>query len=832
MISRTLGQIVRRAWALLLLGWALLVFGTWWAAPPWAAVTQDREFAFLPESAPSRQSEKAYASAFPDDRVSSTVVLVLHRTAGAREHLARDKQFIEQVIEPGLRQIAKAHGGLASAPAPDPDEEPLFGDEPAAPPKPKARPVMARIRTPNAPGSGALLVSPDGQVMLVVVELTTSFVAHRNWPVITAIEGLVRDLRQQDKLPHGLEVAVTGSAAIGRDHSIAQLQSAHSTERLTVILVVALLILIYRAPLLAVIPLLTVYLAVQVSINLLALLGQAGYVTLFQGLKIYITILAYGAGVDYCLFLTARYKEELDKGADPGEAVARAVGAVGHALAASAATVICGIAMMMFAEFGQFRQAGFAIPLSLLLVLLATMTFSPALLRLAGRWAFWPQRLRPAAAIPAATLPEAQQTPARRGALQRIWDRVGQILLRRPGTMWLVTAGVMAPFVIVAGLFYNRVSYDLIGDLSSDAPSVAGTQLLQQHFPAGIMGPITVLLNNPKFDFRSPHGMEVVETLTDRLAVARKQLGLNDVRSLTAPLGLTAAAANAFAGSDVPKETRRRAAQRAALQRYVYDTPERTRDGTRLDLVLKGSPFSHRSIEDLDHIEQAVRDALPDGLRQGTTLHFVGTTASVRDLAAVMQTDRVRIELLVLASVFVILVILLRRFVATVYLLLSVLFSYYATLGVSFLVFWALDPQGFAGLDWKVVIFLFTILIAVGEDYNIFLMTRIDEESKRYGPVRGITEALDRTGPIISSCGIIMAGTFASLLAGSLTEMKQLGFALAFGVLLDTFVVRPVLVPAFLILLRSGRLPLLDWRRQAAKDEGAAAPAPQSASSP
>ena len=238
------------------------------------------------------------------------------------------------------------------------------------------------------------------------------------------------------------------------------------------------------------------------------------------------------------------------------------------------------------------------------------------------------------------------------------------------------------------------------------------------------------------------------------------------------------------------------------------------------------NPFSQWSVDDLDRIENAIRDALPQ--RDGR-LYVLGTTASVRDLARVTQEDRGRISLLVLACVLLILIILLRQFVVSLYLLLSVLFSYYVALGVTFVVFWALDPSGFSGIDWKVAIFLFTILIAVGEDYNIFLMARVHEEEDRFGTPRGITEALTRTGPIISSCGIIMAGTFASLLAGSLTEMKQLGFALAFGVLLDTFVVRPILVPAFLILVEGSRL-----RRGArAKDAApAAAEATHSHSTP
>jgi RND superfamily putative drug exporter len=804
MVFRLLGQLVRRAWLLLLAAWALLLVGTWYAAPPWDEVAQDREFAFLPADAPSRQAEEIYARAFPDDRHASTIVLVLHRAAGDKGHLAEDEQFTQDVLEPGLRKIAAEEGGLAGEPTPS--EEPLFGDEEKLPSPPQKRSIMERIKTPNAPGAGALLVSPDEQALLVVVDLTTEFLSRQNWPTIDKINDLVRDLRRQGKMPAGLDIALTGSAVIGRDHTESELQSARATGVLTVVLVVVLLILIYRAPLLALIPLATVFLAVQVSLHVLALLAQAGYTTLFQGLEIYITILAYGAGVDYCLFLTARYKEELDHGAGPAEGVAAAVGNVGAALTASAATVMCGIGMMYFAQFGKFREAGLAIPLSLLLVLAATLTFSPSLLRLAGRWAFWPRHTKPGTPLAG--------TPMGGSGLQWAWQKMGHILLRRPGTAWLVTATLMAPFAVIAGLFYNRLSYDVIGDLPADAPSVTATRYLEEHFPAGVMGPVSVLLVDPHMNFDSDEGRAVVKKATDRLRHEKEELDVADVRSLTAPLGFTTAARHAFRGLDLPPDAQREAEEKLAREHYVTDLGERGNVGTRVDLVLKHSPFSHRSVENLKRIEAAVRDALPGQVRGDAHLYVAGTTASVRDLSVVMQADRSRIEYLVLASVLVVLILLLRQLIVPLYLLLSVLFSYYATLGVAFVVFWALDPAGFTGIDWKVAIFLFTILIAVGEDYNIFLLTRVHDEQRQFGPVRGITEALTRTGPIISSCGIIMAGTFASLLAGSLTEMKQLGFALAFGVLLDTFVVRPILVPAFLILLRGEHLRLTDWRRK------------------
>lgn len=221
-----------------------------------------------------------------------------------------------------------------------------------------------------------------------------------------------------------------------------------------------------------------------------------------------------------------------------------------------------------------------------------------------------------------------------------------------------------------------------------------------------------------------------------------------------------------------------------------------------VELTTKFLEFRNRgSVGRIEAEIKALRaDAVvPDGL----SIDISGSATLGRDITVAPSESADAIRSWTLAMI---LVILLKKIGLPVYLVLSVLYGYLVTLGVSYAVFWSLDPQGFPGLDWAVPIFLFTILVAVGEDYNISLVSRIEEEQKTHGAVAGITEALAKTGGIISSCGFIMAGTFASLvMGGSLARMTQLGFALAFGVLLDTFIIRPILVPAFVILIERRR---------------------------
>ena len=767
-----LGNLINRLWPGLLLGWIGVLVVAAVMAPPLWDVVQTEEFAFLPASSPSLVGETLFREAFPKTLVPSRVVIVVSRPDGGLTE--QDKEWVDDGVNESdatrefelrerLLKIAEDAGGLAAGPDGGvPDDEDAAAENKPLGIGAGARSLISAVRTFRDANLGRLILSADGKSTLVLVDLTTDFLDARNQKIVAKIQELILDKSEKNtafhqKIPAGLELSLSGDATVGRDMQAAARDSAKATETLTIGLVVFLLIAIYRAPLLALIPLITVFVSVKLSMSLLILLAQRKLAILFPGAETYVTVLVYGAGVDYCLFLIDRYKEELDEGTSFDEAAANCVAKVGAAIAASAGTVICGIGMMMFAEFGKFRQAGFAISFGLIVVLLASLTFTPALLRLTGRWAFWPQMRTERVSSMGGWLPTATLS-SRLGQvrwLQNIWDAVGQVLLRCPMTVWLLSIALMLPFATVGVMFFSHLSYGLLSDLPATSISVQGTRSVREHFPAGATGPVTVLLRNDQIDFSqrgdddAASGLKLVHDLTVKLGERKKELRLADIRSVSHPFG----------GDDsieaIKKPVVRKVTLTRALEHYVSRTGPLANHVTRIELTAELDPFARDSISHLSRLESEIRKLLPDSVQAGTDIHVTGSTASIRDLKSVTDRDQIRIDVLVVVVVFLILVVLLRR------------------------------PAICA--------------------YNIFLMTRIEEEQERFGPVQGVIHALSKTGRIISSCGIIMAGTFASLTAGSLRGMCQLGFALAFGVLLDTFVIRPILVPAYLVLLNTGR---------------------------
>jgi putative drug exporter of the RND superfamily len=748
----------------LLLGLLLLA-----VAPSWDHRAQDDDIHFLPGRCPSVRGYQLLAEAFPQDVFASRLIFAVERPD--RPLTAADFALVDRLTAE-LTRLRQEEPGLQ----------------------------IGNVVSHRDGLIGRRLVSADRHCTLIQVALATPFLALQTRQTVDRAEAVVRRRLAEagPGLPH---VLTTGPAGVGRDLTRAGADRLDGTTLATVALVIVVLLFVYRAPLLALVPLVTIAVSVWIALHLMALMTLLPGVHLVNVSKVFAIVILYGAGTDYCLFLVSRYREELEGGANPPAALRLSVAAVGGSLAASAGTVVCGLGLMGFAEFAKVRCAGPAIAVSLGIALAASLTLTPALLHLLGRVAFWPVGVR----APADILRFRREPSARS---ERFWDWVSRGVVARPVLVWTACVLALLPLTVL-GL---RVApnYQATGELHPRADSVQGLAAIQKHFPAGEAGPLTVLLES-QADWNTPEGRDLIAHLSRGF---RRLDNVVEVRSLTQPLGTEVAADVGGKGllGGLLRSARRdflggvlERAERSAREFYLAGVPGEsgTRHVTRLDVVLCSDPFAPASRATLELIQLWLANELPRSARGfgAVRAECYGVTVNARDLAEVTEADRVRVNGLVLAGILGILLVLVRRPWLAAYLLATVLFSYYATLGASALAatLWAGRPLGL--VDWRVPFFLFVILVAVGQDYNILLVMRVLQERVRHGTAEGARRALARTGGTITSCGLIMAGTFATLMLSGLGTLVQIGFALAFGILLDTFVVRPFLVPAFLLLV-------------------------------
>lgn len=658
---------------------------------------------------------------------------------------------------------------------------------------------------------GEKLRSRDKQAQLLILQLSNEFMETDNVRVLEIVEREVDRVGDQmrERGRDHLSLGISGSAAVGGDMLRAAAESIKNTELLTTVLVIVILLVVYRAPLLAAIPLITIVVSLSLSLDALALLTQVDQISgmswwdfkVFKTSKIFIVVILFGAGTDFCLFLIARYREELERGLPPAEAVGMALEGVGSALGASALTTILGLGMMFFAEFGKFHNSGPAIGFCLTITLVACLTLAPAMLRALGTRVFWP--------FHRGIGPRSDEARESISPSTRVWQRLAIWIVGYPGRILVVSVLLLLPLAGIGLFTADHVTFDFLSELASDRTSIRGTNLLKQHFPVGEGGPIVVLAHKPNAGFVDENSDVPASAMAGilELTVAMNDIpGINSVRSLYEPLG------------DPPKRvsilssaaTRKIFLREHDLTKSVFLAQSARHRGnvTRFELIMDDDPFSQQAMQTFSRLNDRllVLSETPASFWHGASFAYTGTTAGIYDLRQVTRIDNLRIRTLVVIAVFVVLLVILRHPLICCYLIVSVLFSYLVTIGATELFFhWAYGDT-FQGLDWKVPIFLFVILVAIGEDYNIYLVTRVFEEQQQHGPFAGLRRAIVRTGGIITSCGMIMVGTFVSMTSGSLRGMIELGFALSLGIFLDAFIVRPILVPAFLALL---------YRRQA-----------------
>ena len=495
---------------------------------------------------------------------------------------------------------------------------------------------------------------------------------------------------------------------------------------------IVLLFIVYRAALAPLITLIPAALAVALSGLLIAQLARVG-VSVASIAQLLLIVLLLGAGSDYGLFLSFRFREELARGTEPRQALITAVARVGEAITYSGLTVAAALLTLLLAPFGIYRGLGPALALGIGVMLAAALTLTPSLLAIFGGAAFWPSRLKPG---------------TQRAGL---WGRVAERVVRHP--VLTLTAGVVLFGALAAGLIGYRT-----GGLTSSAPagsdSAAGAALLAAHFPRANAGSDQLLL---RFDY------PVRDTAV--LTQVQAQLAAAPVfRSVTGPL--------------ISPDGR-------TVQYYS---------------VLQAGPVGSTSAA---NAIPAARDALTAVARAAgaQASGIAGQDASAYDINSASNASLALVVPIVLVLILVLLGLMLRSLVAPWYLALTVGLSYLASLGFAMIVF--VHLAGNDGLIFVLPLLLFVFSMALGEDYNILVMSRIREEAHH---ARSLSEALTRaigvTGGTVTSAGVILAGTFVVLgLAGGRGDAQQLGFSIAFGVVLDTFFVRTLLVPSLATLL-------------------------------
>lgn len=733
--------VVRLRWVVL----AVWVLGTVFAVhafPSLASQVNNNNSAFLPATAPSNE---AAALAKPlIGSTSQTQIPVVAVTAGAS---------LDAADQAALRQAATDL---------------------------KQVPTVEHVTF--------LGVAPDGKAaQLLVVSSVSPFDQTGTTTLVDHVETTL----DRVSFPSGMSAYPAGSVVTNVANNKQSKQQGNEIQLFSIIFILVLLFVIFRAALAPIVTLLGPLFALSLSGSFIGALGAHGLKISFFT-QILLIVLLLGAGTDYGLFLVFRVREELLDGREPKDAVARAMARVGESITASAGTVIVALLTLTLASFGIYHDLGIPLAIGVAVMLLAGLTLLPALLAIFGRAVFWPSKTAP------------------RDHRDGTWGRIAGRMVRRPALSLSVGILVFGALALCA-LGYRSGGFG--GNLAAPPGSSAakGNAAVAQHFPGSSSNPTNLVMafgtsvwDDPQplatatrsleasGEFRSlsgpldPNGTRLTP---GQLAQLHRELGAS-------PQQLAKTAPVPPAGSSVPA---------SLYDAYVASARYVSADGTTVQWeasLSAGGPQSTGAI----HAVPAVRTTVADAAHEAgaSASGVAGEAPALYDVSTISGNDLRLIVPIAALAIGLVLLLVLRSLVAPLYLILSVVLSYLASLGLSVLVF--MDLVGLDGIVFLLPFLMFVFLLALGEDYNILVMTRIREEAHRMSLREAVVRAVGITGPTVTSAGLVLAGSFGVLAVvggtgTSATQIREIGVGLAMGILLDTFVVRTVLVPSTVALL-------------------------------
>ena len=609
----------------------------------------------------------------------------------------------------------------------------------------------------------------------------------------TGPKTLVDDLQSaidRAPLPADLRVNLAGEIVTNVATNAKSNKQGNLIEVFSILFIIVLLLIIFRSLLAPFATLLPAILVLGLSGSFIGALGAHGLKISFFT-QILLIVLILGAGTDYGLFLVFRVREELLGGRPPKEAVATAVSRVGESITASAGTVVVALLSLTLATFGIYHDLGIPLAIGIVVMLGAGLTFLPALLTVLGRALFWPTKTAP------------------RAHADGVWGRIaGRLVLRplRTLVIGVVVFGALAAFAtgFKPGGFGGQVT------APAGTAAARGNAALTDDFPQSSSNPTNVVMRFATSVWRDPTVLETATaglratglftTLAGPLDPNGSPVTAQDLQTLHAELPSARELVDANrltpAGTSIAP-----ALYSAYLATARYISP----DGSTVQWEVglrAGDPGSTPALDAVPAIRSAVARVASE---VGASADGVaGEAPGLYDVSNISDRDLRKIVPVAVVAIGIVLALVLRSLIAPLYLILSVVLSYLASLGVSVIVFIKLGASG--GIVFLLPFLMFIFLLALGEDYNILVMTRIREEAGQRPLREAVVRAVGATGPTVTSAGLVLAGTFAVLavVGGSGSgngQVREIGFGLAVGILLDTFVVRTVLVPSTVSLL-------------------------------
>lgn len=622
-------------------------------------------------------------------------------------------------------------------------------------------------------------ISADGEARKALVGVSGKFAGGGGSDqLIRAIRSAMHGV----PVPVGLTFHLTGQLASSVDNQHSSNQTLRHTQLYSVIFILLLLLVVFRSLLAPLATLVPAGLVLLMAGPIIAEASKIG-VQVSDITQIMLSVLLLGAGTDYGLFLVFRVREELRRGLAPQDAVVKAVARVGESIAFSAATVIVALLCLLLATLGFYQGLGPALAIGIALMLLSGLTLLPALLAVLARATFWPTNVRP-------------------GSFRvGLWGRVvGRVAAHPVPTLisGVVLFGVLALFT----RGYAPSGFTENGTTSTTSDSAQGTAALSAHFPAAQVNPTNVLLRFATPIWQHPSSLVTAERGLQQAAVFRgvggpldpngTPLTPGELSRLHAKLGPAVRLPLApQTGTGI--SPRLYNAYRATAQ---FVSP----DGRTIQYyaTLKaGNAQSTAALQATPSVRRAVdRVAASAGAVQSGV---AGDAAASYDVSNAATTDLYHVVPVVLLCIGLLLAIVLRSAVAPLYLILSVGLSYLAAIGLAVIIF--IHIGGGPGLNFILPFLMFIFLMALGEDYNILVMSRIREEAHGASLHDAVIHAMNQTGNTVTSAGLILAGTFGVLAVVGSGQIQQIGFSICAGILLDTFLVRTLLIPSTVVLL-------------------------------